>query len=485
MTGPDLAQQIAPISPEALALLEAHGFDAEAFLRLDLGIGGYRPNAGALAVPYFDRDSIVSLKLLDPRHLGTLKHLLPSSLPYNVNAARAPELADLPLIVADDEAGCWAALMAGCSRSIAMPAAQGDGLLRAMANIEEGWKDAREVVICTYDDDAGHTLREVLATAFGRARCKWARYPAGCYGLRGTLQKFGVAGVQQSIARAQWLALPDVYSMADIPEPPEVPAFDTGIVGLKEHYRVRRGDLCVVSGVPGAGKTSFVNELVCRMALAHGWRAVFASFEQRPKPDHRRALRTFHAQKLEKHMSAEERSAADSWIEKHFRFLVPHDDTESSLDWLLERMADAVLRFDAALCVLDPWNELEHVRSREMTQTEYTGTAIRAIKRFAKRHRVHVIVVAHPAKMTRGKDGKYPQPTLYDIADSAHWANKPDVGVLIWREGPEPGLPTKIVVAKSRYHSEIGRPGAITGIWNEVTGRYTITDDGSRSHASA
>jgi hypothetical protein len=34
------------------------------------------------------------------------------------------------------------------------------------------------------------------------------------------------------------------------------------------------------------------------------------------------------------------------------------------------------------------------------------------------------------------------------------------------------------MVAKSRYHSEIGRPGMVKGIWNESNGRYTIIDDG-------
>ena len=49
--------------------------------------------------------------------------------------------------------------------------------------------------------------------------------------------------------------------------------------------------------------------------------------------------------------------------------------------------------------------------------------------------------------------------------------------------GREPGLPTKIMVAKSRYHAEIGRPGQISGIRNEASGRYTITDDGSERQA--
>ena len=482
MTG-FLAQQITPFSPEVLAILEGRGFDSEAFVKMDLGIGEAKSNAGALAVPFFDGDKIESMKVLDAKSGMTLKHLMPCAMPYNLNAARDPALTDQPLIVAVSEAACWAALVAGFPRSIAVPAERGEDLVRALQGFETAWKDAREIVLCTYADDAGNGLREVLASVFGRARCKWVRYPEGCYCLSDALQKFKAKGVQETIKRAKWIELPDIYALSEMPEPPENPAYESGIVGMREHYRVRRGDLCVVSGVPGAGKTSFVNELVSRMALAHGWRTVFASFEQRPKPDHRRALRTFHGQKLEKYLSAEQCAAADSWIDKHFRFLVPADDVETSLEWLLSRMGDAVTRFDASICVIDPWNELEHVRPQGMSGTEYTGTAIRAIKRFAKKHRVHAIVVAHPAKMMRGKDGKYPQPTLYDIADSAHWANKPDVGVLIWREGPEPGLPTSIIVAKSRYHSEIGRPGQITGIWNESNSRYTITDDGSMTNA--
>jgi twinkle protein len=475
-----LEQQIQPITPELLAMLEARGLEAEAMLRLDLGIGASTKDLGAMAVPFFDGGRFASVQILNPKTMGLISHLCPSSLPYNMDAVRAAELATQPLFVVDDLVSCWAALMAGYARTIAISPWPKEGA-GALVPYQMAFQEVREVVICTYGDDAGNAQRERLASLFGRPRCKWVRYPDGCFSLSDAFRKFKVEGVQEIVRRAEWMILPEIYSIADLPEPPNNPAFDTGIVGLWEHYRLRRGDLCVVSGVPGAGKTSFVNEVAGRMALAHGWRTVFASFEQRPIPDHRRAFRTFHGQKLEKHLSEAERAAADAWICNHFRFLVPDDETETSLDWLLERMAAAVLRFGADMCIIDPWNELEHDRPRDLTQTEYTGMAIRRLKRFAKAHRVHVIVVAHPAKMMRGRDGKYPQPTLYDIADSAHWANKPDVGLLIWRQGPEAGLPTQIIVAKSRYHSEIGRPGQISGIWNESTGRYTITDDGTGS----
>jgi twinkle protein len=477
------ADLIAPMTPELLARLEAWGFDAEEFLKLDLGVGEAREQPGALAIPFYDGRSVVGVKVraIGAKGVyGQARHFGVGGIFYNLNCLGDPGLANEPLIVAEGEPGCWAALIAGFPRAVGVPIASPDG--RRQPYVEQSeplWRPVREIILATYDDDAGNTLREDLAHAFGRSRCKWVRYPKGCHDLLGTLRDFGVRGIQETVRRAQWLAVPDIYAMADLPEPPENPAIDTGIVGMREHFRVRRGDLTVVTGVPGHGKTSFVNEVVCRLALAHGWRTIFGSFEQRPVPDHRRALRTFHARKLEKHMTVEERAAADAFIHKHFRFLVPSDETETSLEWLLETMAAAVHRFDPHIVVIDPWNELEHIRPRDMTQTEYTGWAIRALKRFARLRRVHVVIVAHPAKLQRNRgDGKYPMPTLYDIADSAHWYNKPDLGVVIWRESST-SVETSIVVAKSRYHSEIGRPGTVCGIWNEESGRYTIIDDGS------
>ncbi len=477
------ADLIAPLTPELFAQLESLGFDAEEFVALDLGVGEAREKPGAFAIPFFDGASLAGIHVRaieEHGGFGPGKSNGVGGIFYNINCITDPNLTNEPLVVTDGQPSCWAALVAGFPRAVGTPIAHPGRQLPYVEQSEPLWRDVREVVLCTYDDEHGHALRENLADAFGRSRCKWVRYPKGCHDLQAALRQFGVKGVQETIRRAQWFAVPDIYAMADLPEPPHNPAMDTGIVGLKEHFRVRRGDLTVVTGIPGHGKTSFVNEVVCRLALAHGWRTIFGSFEQRPVPDHRRALRTFHAQKLEKLMNALERQEADSFIHKHFRFLVPNEETETSLDWLLDTMRAAVQRFDPHICVIDPWNELEHVRPREMTQTEYTGWAIRALKRFAKLHRVHIIVVAHPAKLQRKQqDGKYPCPSLYDIADSAHWYNKPDLGLVIWREHADPSQPTNLMVAKSRYHSEIGRPGMIKGIWNEYTGRYTITDDGS------
>jgi twinkle protein len=128
--------------------------------------------------------------------------------------------------------------------------------------------------------------------------------------------------------------------------------------------------------------------------------------------------------------------------------------------------------------VIDPWNEIEHDKPREMSMTEYVSAAIRLIKRMAKRFDIHIIVVAHPTKLVRDKSGKLPVPSLYDISDSAHWANKPEVGIVIHRDD---GGDTMIRVAKSRFHDQIGRPGTVWTILDEqsmrFSARHTYPDD--------
>ena len=280
----------------------------------------------------------------------------------------------------------------------------------------------------------------------------------------------------ESLNRASWCDVHGVYEMQDLPPVTDQQIYDIGLPALDKHYNIRPQDFCVVAGIPGHGKTSFLTEVACRMALQYGWRTAFASFEQSPQIDFKRNLRTYYNKNKVIHQSPEQIANADSWINDQFCFIYPGEDDDVTLAWTLERCAVAVVRFGAKLIVIDPWNEMDHTKPFDMTLTEYTGFAIKQFKKFARKYQVHLIVAAHPAKPKRNNDGEYPVPSLYDISDSAHWANKADVGIIVYRDATKGDYSTTIKVAKSRYHDQIGVPGEVDFEFNPMTNHYECRD---------
>ena len=105
-----------------------------------------------------------------------------------------------------------------------------------------------------------------------------------------------------------------------------------------------------------------------------------------------------------------------------------------------------------------------------MAETEHISECLGKIRRFARNHGVHVWLVAHPQKPYRIK-GKYPVPTPYDISGSAHFRNKADNCLTVWRDENEPDKPVKLFVQKIRFR-EVGKIGVIDLRWNHLNGRY-------------
>lgn len=475
---------LTPLGPRHIEALEARGLDVELLVKLGVGASNRLPG-DCIGIPYFDNGVRVATKY---RTLTGEKRFTQDAggrqILWNIDCLRDETLSGAAVLITEGEMDAFAAIQAGYPRTVSVPggapsqAVEGDGgkKYQFIEEAEPLLKGCMEIIICADGDGPGANLLHDLTLRLGRHRCKWVKYPVDCKDLNDALRLYGVKGVQKTIQRAQWCKVEGVYRLSELPPIDPPPSHDIGIVSLWEHYRIRRGDFCVVTGLPGHGKSSFVNEVCCRMADKYGWTTVFGSFEQSPQVDHRRALRSFKGQKREVAMSPEERKEADAWIDRYFAFIVPDEDDDATLDWVLERVAAAIIRYEASIVVIDPWNELDHDRGPDMSLTEYVGYAIKQFKKLARKYRVHLIVVAHPAKMQRAKDGKFPVPGLYDISDSAHWANKPDVGIVVHREDLVSSQDTKIRVVKSRYHQAIGRPGEITGIWNEDVTRYTITD---------
>lgn len=462
------------------SLLEARGLDPEVIARLGV-LASSRLSGDCIAIPYLLSGKPVQYKY---RTLGATKAFATDkgfkSIPYNVDCLSDPTLTG-PLLVVEGEPDVWAAIQSGFPRVISVPsgapAEAGDGTGKRYDWIEyvlPHVRDDKEIILAVDGDGPGANLLHDLSLRFGRHRCKYIRYPEGTKDLNDIVDVYSELAVRHAIEDAPYLKVEGVFRLSELPPINAAPALSTGIVSMDDIYKVRTGDVTVLTGMPGHGKTSLANEVACRMADKHKWNTVFCSLEQSPQVDHRRALRSYHSQEPEFLMGPAAKAKADAWIDDYFSFIVANEDEDTTLTWLLQKLAAAVIRYNAKMTILDPWNELDHTHPPDMTQTQYVGFAIRQFKRFARKYGVHFIVCAHPSKMRRDRDGNFPMPTLYDISDSAHWANKADLGLVVHRPNVV-NSEAQIWNVKSRYRNIIGAPGMITGVWDDAKTRYTIT----------
>lgn len=455
--------------------LQDRGLDVELCARMGLHAS---PKGGGsvLAIPYLREGSVVRHKYrtMGPEKKfwqdeGGLKCL------WNEDCLRDDALLAQPLVVTEGEMDALAAIQAGHLRTVSVPDGAPKDSIVDPNTIKYSYLDGAvrpllvkdrvpEIIIAADGDEPGANLLRDLSVRLGRARCKFVTYPkhpenrnVRLKDLNEVLQHYGPKGVQETLARAQWLRVDGVYRMSELPPVPPSTIYSVNMGKLDDHYKVRLGDMAVWTGIPSHGKSSLVNDLCCRLALHHNIAVAFASFEQAPQRDHKRNLRTWFLGNPTNYADESELRKADAWIDKHFCFMVPSEDDDVSLDWVLDRMEAAVVQHNAKVVVIDPWNEMDHARGHGESLTEYTGRAIKALKRFAKAFDVHLIVVAHPAKQQKDEKGEYRVPTLYDISDSAHWYNKADLGVVVHRFEDH----SLIRIAKSRYHDEIGVPGEV------------------------
>ena len=159
-------------------------------------------------------------------------------------------------------------------------------------------------------------------------------------------------------------------------------------------------------------------------------------------------------------MSPEHFKNALTWLQEHFYFLQPEETQVESLEAILKLADIAVLRHGIRGLIIDPWNEIEHARPRELTESEYIGKALRYIRRWARAHAVHVWVIVHPTKLYKKDEHSYPVPTLYDCTGSANWRNKADNGIIIYRPSTEDHDAVEVHVQKIKF-LEVGKPGKV------------------------
>lgn len=338
-------------------------------------------------------------------------------------------------------------------------------------------------VIAVDNDAPGLRLRDELVRRLGPEKCRIVDWPDGCKDANDVLTQLGVDVLIDCLNSARELPIVGAHEVVDYMDHIQrlyregVPkGVSTGWPSMDDHYNVRAGDVTVITGAPNSGKSELLDALLVNLANLHGWRFGVYSPEQGSPAEHiaklteKRSGRPFNEGKNER-ISASGLDQALTWIGEHFTWIAPEQPT---LDALLGIGRQLVLRRGVRGLVFDPWNEIEHSRPRDQTETEYVGESLRAIRQFAKAHQVHVWIVAHPAKLLKDpKSGQYPVAGPYDISGSANWHNKPDAIISVWRERRPDVQTTMVDVHVQKVRSKyVGRLGKVELQWCRITGRY-------------
>ncbi len=330
-------------------------------------------------------------------------------------------------------------------------------------------------------DGPGAVLREELARRLGRHRCWLVTWPEGCKDACDTLRQHGEGVVREALEAAAPYPIEGVQrvgkgTLERLFRLPPLPVLTIGVGAVDEVMKLPgEGRLIVITGIPNHGKSSFVTFAMVQTAVRHARRWVVFSPENQPWEEYAAQCaevlvgKAFRGPRGLDIMTAEDRAKAETWLAERIVFLVSDaEDSSPTLDWVLDRAKASVLRDGATDLVIDPWNEVEHERG-DRTETEYIGRSLQRLKAFAYRHGCNVWVVVHPTKLLPAKPGaKLAPPSLYDVAGSAHWANKADLAITIHT----PEHLTEVHLRKARF-SRWGRRNTMASLeFDPITGRY-------------
>jgi twinkle protein len=481
------------LTPAVLAWLSARGITEAVARRNRVGSARvYFPQLGAeadaVAFPFFRDGQLINIKYRALASKAFTQVKGAEAIAYGIDDIAETKTA----IIVEGEPDKLALDVAGYRNVISVPnGAQTGGKADENAAAFD-WLSAvadhldriERVVLAGDADERGRALEAELARRLGRERCWRVRWPdsedAPCKDANETLLRHGDHVVRECVDGAQPFPIAGLHSALDYVDDTLALYRDgyarghsTGWASIDDLMTIRPGELSVVTGIPNSGKSEFIDAVTVNLAERYGWRFGLCSFEN-PPAEHIAKLAEKHAglpfwDGPRQRMSEAELRSAMEWVADRF-YLVRFDDEAPTIDAILDKARAAVMRHGVRGLVIDPYNEIEHQRTANVSETEYVSQTLGKVKRFAQANDVHVWFVAHPAKMPR--DGNsLPAPTLYDISGSANWANKADLGVVVHRDPAKDPTRTDIYVRKVRFKS-VGKIGVASLRYDRATGRY-------------
>lgn len=434
---------------------------------------GHKENC--ICFNYFERGQLVNIKYRDGAK--NFKMVAGAELiPYNIDGI----LSTPEAIITEGEIDAFSFMAIGRKDTVSVPAGANRNLAWLDRFVETHFDDKKCIYLATDDDAKGRELRDELLRRLGPGRCRIVGYGPDCKDANEHLVRYGAESLRIALAQAQEIPLKGVVTATDLATELRAlyengfgPGADTGLENLDVLCTFELGRLLVVSGVPGHGKSEFVDEIVLQLCLRHNWPIAYFSPENTPVTYHLRKL----AEKLTAcrfqpgtGMTEAVYSQVTSYLANHVCHIQPTEDEHSTLETILQKARELVARRGIRTLVIDPLNRIEQRTPPGMTELQYISDLLNQLSAFALRQGCLVVLVAHPRKLNRNPlTQKRPVAEMYDINGSAEFFNKADFGMVVERD--DEAQVVRLHVHKVKF-KHLGRPGTASFVYDMVSGRY-------------
>ena len=239
------------------------------------------------------------------------------------------------------------------------PAPDDDNKFSYVHHCAEDLLHIKQWVIAVDNDAPGRVLAEELARRYGKENCWQVSWPemgdAPCKDANDVLIAHGPEALKDALANAEPFPVVgmfklDAESLIAMRNTPLDHGLSTGWQHIDKIYRVAPGMLTILTGIPGHGKSEWLDALLINLSEAHGWRFAMCSMEN-PLNEHggklveKRASQPFRSFGVDMfRMDDAAVRTATTWVNDHFTFIRDEGDEAKGLDWVLERAKLAVVR---------------------------------------------------------------------------------------------------------------------------------------------
>lgn len=391
---------------------------------------------------------------------------------YNFDA-----LSNKELIITEGEFDALSFYECGLKNVVSVPNGASAKQMEWLDNCIDQFSTIEKIYLATDSDSPGLKLRDELARRIGQDKCFKVDF-RDCKDANEYLVKYGKPALILTIEDAEEMPIEGIFTVMNFEQELDALYHEGLQPGLKIQseqldnfitWETKR--LAIVTGIPGHGKSEFIDEVCERLNFLHQWKTGYFSPENFPLQIHASKIieKIIGKRFNETSMQADEYNMGKVHLYKNFYFIKPSDE-HFNLDAILDRGKVLIKKYGIKCLVIDPWNRLEHQLEKGETDTNYTGRMLDKMINFAHTYDVLIILMAHPRKMMKKKDGgQYEIPNLYDISGSANFFNKCDYGITVYRDFIEEKIDIHVQKVKFKH---LGGQGVVSFRYNINNGRF-------------